>query len=158
MNTRAYIRLALILGIGLWILIRAHKTSPIPSGMEIYLTHRCTEKELAAIGDSRDVWVRYFPNGKTFVNEKEMQKGDAMRFVHDTMERRAEPLVWVGGDKQLSYGEVVKNIDDLQKDTPGLVVLLSTPSQMEAQETYYSLLRSHQTPQDIYLICAPFIR
>ena len=98
-------------------------------GLPVALVHSCSASELERLGDSRDIWVRYLPGDRAFVNELPMTHAEAIPAVSDAMSRRWERVVWIAGDPHLTYGEVIANTARLKAQIPSLVVLLTTGSQ-----------------------------
>jgi biopolymer transport protein ExbD len=136
------LRLALLAILGTSAFIEwKHFARPTPTGSYVYLPHVCSQEEADNRGDGREVWIRLYP-GQTYMNDEPITRDQIANVTGRAMDSRAEPLVNLLADGQLSYGEVVTWVSRMQARSPGLIVLLITKSQDEASKPFHCVVLS----------------
>jgi biopolymer transport protein ExbD len=98
----------------------------VHAGVPVLLAHQCPAD---AIGDRRDVVVRYLPGARLWLNGNALDRTTLRKQVTEAMETRRERLVWLAADEHVSYGEVASIASDLMNDTPNLHLAIATKSQ-----------------------------
>jgi biopolymer transport protein ExbD len=100
-------------------------------GIPVFLSHRCSRQEELHRGDGREIFVRYQLDHSSFVNNELMPVEDALlREIASVMATRQEQVLFFAADDGLTYREVSTVLSDLRKDSPDLLVILLTKSQI----------------------------
>jgi biopolymer transport protein ExbD len=117
-----------VLGLSAWHLSSRMRT--VQTGvLRLALVRPCTQTEIENMGDGRTVWVRYLPHNTAFINEFQTATVAVPDRIAETMSTRQERVVWIAGDRRLSYGEFVDDISKLAAKTTAVYGLLSTQSE-----------------------------
>jgi biopolymer transport protein ExbD len=104
-------------------------------GIPVLLSHRCTQHKDLERGDGREIFVRYRSDHSSYVNDRLMPvENDLRREIAGVMATRQEQVLFFAADDRLTYGEVSVVLSDLKEDSPALVVVLLTKSQVSAVE------------------------
>jgi biopolymer transport protein ExbD len=100
-------------------------------GIPVFLSHRCSRQEELHKGDGREIFVRYQLDHSSFVNNELMPVEEALRReIASVMATRQEQVLFFSADDGLTYREVSTVLSDLRKDSPDLLVILLTKSQV----------------------------
>lgn len=126
-----------------------HYSKPHTIGSRVYLPHVCTKTEEENRGDGREEWIRLYPN-KAYINDDIVPRDKIVDTVGTLMESRAERVVYLLADQQLTYGEVASWVMQMQAKSPNLVVLLITHSQDEASREYHCVKLPMLREEDMY--------
>jgi biopolymer transport protein ExbD len=94
------------------------------AGLHVLIPDACDDH-----GDSRDLVVRYLPNGKLWLNEDLLKENELRSELQERLATRVEKLVWVAADERLHYGEVIALLSKLSQDNPGTYMALTTRKQ-----------------------------
>jgi biopolymer transport protein ExbD len=130
------IRSLLLLGV-IVLAIRMKLRTPAPQparGIAVNLVHECTYPEdFNTLGDDRQIIIRLTGHGM-FINETAMSREDVVATISKIMATRQEKLAWLIADDSSSYGEVVGELSEVVRGSPGLAVMLPTTIQVKASE------------------------
>jgi biopolymer transport protein ExbD len=73
--------------------------------------------------------LSYLSDGRTALNDKELDREVLREEVAGRMTTRNDPILWVRAESEASYGGVMRLISELALDTPRLRVALVTANQ-----------------------------
>ena len=98
------------------------------------LVHECTYPEdWNTLGDDRQIIIRLTSHG-TFINETAMSQQEVVTKIGPIMATRQEKLISLLADDSLPYGNVVTELSEVARESPGLAVMLPTSTQVKASE------------------------
>jgi len=126
-----------------------HYSKPHTIGSRVYLPHVCTKAEEDNRGDGEEEWIRLYPN-KAYINDAAVPRDQIVDAVGTLMDTRAERVVYLIADQQLTYGEVASWVMQMQAKSPNLVVLLITHSQDEASRELHCVRLPMLRVEDMY--------
>jgi biopolymer transport protein ExbD len=134
---------------------RPDAVSKPANGVDVLLASACPAD---AIGDRRDLVVRYLPGARLWLNEASLDEKDLRSRLQQSLTTRAEQLIWLAADERVSYGEVVSMISKLKLDNPKAYVALVTKSQVGPVDPSDSEFRKAQMNPGlgIYTLCVGF--
>ena len=97
---------------------------PVSVGFRIPMLriHRTAQDEFSC--DDRSVFLRITRDGKTWINATEIPADQVRSTVATLMENRAERVVYVVVDSELSYGEFARFLDSVEGATEDLHVVV----------------------------------
>lgn len=126
----------LIVTASLWALVycmaHSRRFAP-PQGVAVVLLRSCTRAEEDNRGDSRDIWVRLRVNGRTFINEREIESSTLRPFIEHEMSTRWEKVIYLLGEHEIPYQRVAEVGADLQQAVPDMYIFLATTSNVRPQ-------------------------
>jgi hypothetical protein len=99
-----------------------HRDSP--RGLKVWLGEPC------AYNDGRQILVTFLPGGRVYVNDNAFDEVGARATIVDIMETREVKSLWIMGHADMGYGEFAGFVGKLQRDTPDLVIGVTTESQI----------------------------
>ncbi len=68
-------------------------------------------------------------DGRTYLNDAPVSKSDLRAEIASRMKTRYEPIIYVRGDGDLTYGDFFSFASGFVDDTPSIMVALATTSQ-----------------------------
>jgi len=116
--------------------------------------HRTAQNEFSC--DGRFEFLRLTRDGKTWINSTEISASQVRPSVAALMESRAERVVYVVVDSELSYGQFAKFLDSIEGATEDLHVVVISGEirrQFEEKRTLVDPLNPSQMEQDPPTIC-----
>jgi hypothetical protein len=99
-----------------------HRDSP--RGLKVWLGEPCV------YNDARQILVTYLPSGRVYVNDYAFDEAGARATIAHIMETREVRNLWIMGHADMGYGEFADFVGKLQRDTPDLVIGVTTESQI----------------------------
>jgi biopolymer transport protein ExbD len=106
---------------------------PPQYGIPITLVHNCSNEEaLRELGDDRQIIVESNAEGSISINGMHFTSSTIGSELAKIFQSRSLKLVWFIADPQLTYGQAVKNLSDLQANNSNFIVAIPTTSQIAA--------------------------
>jgi len=118
---------ALVCVVGLVASDREPVTSSPAKGLYVALATDCPSDMM---DDRRVEVVALGRDGRAYLNDEPMSKPTLRAEIAGRMVTRFEPILFVRGDEQSTYGEVLSFASEFVADTPALVIALATSSQV----------------------------
>jgi biopolymer transport protein ExbD len=117
---------ALACVVGLVASDREPVTSSPVKGLYVALANDCPPDMM---DDRRVEVIALGRDGRTYLNDEPISKPALRAEIAGRMTTRFEPIIFVRGDEETTYGQVLSFISEFVSDTPAMVIALATSSQ-----------------------------